>query len=446
MIFSAPIIAPWSSKSIWIEMKRTDFLRFCFRPQSAVLLLLLLLFSLFGSYLFTRPEKKSTPSPEEAFRQMEDALLEANRSVARARTEEEKLPFRASVIFYKMAMEHSFPVWESDFYSEVLHRFSALAVSFEKSEEEKAEAARLESILFQEDRAGFVSYLEEKMREMPLTNAEIAIQTEQNKLLFLSDSPSSGGREELLGDIRLLRESLSQGENRFHLAGKSAPLLKSERARLQALLEIKILQFRSGQYSAAPANDQTLRSSEAFLALGLALSLIALFFQKEKEEASLPLRKKMAFRAVLFFVFFIPTASVFIFTAVLFAPDAAQPAFFLIANSFFKIPFALAAFLRLFLRTVSFLPFVFWMDLGKDRAFSSKASALGCVLWYLCGILAPLFGGIGIRIGHLFSFADAIFPSLSRYSLLPANRLWGILLFAILFSIPIWLQKNKKRT
>lgn len=422
-------------------------LRPYFCPLSGALLSLLLLLSFFSGYLFLRPEEKVLLSAEEEYRRLEDALLEANRSVARARTEEEKTPHRASVIFYKMALEHGFPVWESDFYSEVLHRFAALSVIPEKSEDQKAEAACLKKILFEEDREGFLKYLEEKMSLDPaLSEEEMAIRAEQNKLLFSKDLPASGGREELLEDIFLLRESLLEGENRFHLAAKSAPLKKSEANRLERLLEIKLLQYRSGRFSFSPANDQTLRSCEAFLALALVLILIFLWFRKEKEEETLPLSLKIASRASVFFAFLFLAAAVLFITASHFAPDSANPAFFFTQKAIFAVPYFAAILIRLFFRALCFLPFVLLSALFREKAFAAKAAALFCTVFHLFSVLAPFFGKIGICIGLLASPAEALFPSLSRYTLLPPSPIFPLLLLALFCAIPIVFLRKKKRT
>lgn len=425
-----------------------EALRSLFCPLAGLLLGALLLFSFLSGFLDAAPQKKAAPSQEEEFRLLEDALLEASRNVARAKTEEEKLPFRASVLFYKMAMEHSFPVWESAFYSEALTRLATLSVAAEKSEEMQSEIARLETILFQEDREGFLLYLEEKLREDPtLSESEIALQIEQNQLLFLKDIPESGGREELLEDILLLRKSLFEGKNHFHLAAKSAPLRSDSAAKLEALLNFKIHQFQSEKFPSAPANDQTLRSGEAFLSLLLVLALLFLFAKKEKEEALPPLGIRLAFFFAAFLSFFVPVALALFFTTVYLAPDAAQPVVFFTQKAFVEIPFFFGLLCRLLLRFLSFLPFVLPFFLGKKKAFFAKLSALLCIAFYLFGLGAPFFGGPGIRIGFLFNLADSLFPSPSRYTLLPQSPLWAALIFLILCAAPFLIAKKiKKRT
>ncbi len=432
-------------------MKRNSFFIGCFRflrslfsPAVIFFSLTLLLFAFLSGYLFTPPEKKENLSEEEEYRLLEDALLDMQRSVAKAPTEEAKRPFREGVFFYKTAMEEKIPVWSSSFYSEVLHRLSILLASPEKTDQTEKEIKSLKEILEKEDREGFVFYLEEKMRQSGnFSEKEIALHRDQNFLIFSKDNPESAGREELLEDIFLLRESLLEGKNKFHLAEKEAKFDERKAQKLKTLMNFKIDQYESGRFLSTPANDQTLRSSESFLVLLFALVFLFAAAKKEKEEEKSPLSVKIVSYLLFSVLHVVLIAFVLIFSARHFSADTAIPLILLSRKSFFSIPFALGVFLRLLLRALPYLPFFLFFFAEKKNA---RPAALGILSWYLFGVFAPFFGKVGIQIGQVFFLADSVFPSPSRFTLLPPSPLWSVAVLLLLSAIPMFLiLKSKKR-
>ena len=221
------------------------------------------------------------PKDQEGFDRaaLDEALLEAREDLSR---DENDLLLREKVLFYESVRQFDLFPWDTPFATEGASAYARLLLREEAGGEELSEEKTLlGEILQNQDGERLATYLtEEKSGEGVLSPEDLAKQKEEKILLFSAPDAAAPGQSALFYEISLLKQSLR--EDRDFFSGTESPLSPKQKARYEALLEIRTEQYLAGDSDPVPANEKTLWTGEKITALLILLFLLYVLDQSGK--------------------------------------------------------------------------------------------------------------------------------------------------------------------
>ena len=416
---------------------------------TAALAALILLISFCTAFLYLPAPK----SEEEDFDRaaLEDALLEAREDLSR---NEGDLLLREKVLFYESIRQFDLFPWDTPFATEGASAYARLLLREEAGGEALSEEkSLLADVLQKRDGERLASFLtEEKSGEGAFSREDLAKQKEEKLLLFSAPDAATPGQSALFYEISLLKQSLR--EDRDFFSGTESPLSPKQKARYEALLEIRTDQYLAGDSDPVPANEKTLWTGEKITAL---LTLLFLFYVlgQSGDGDTLSRRgiaRRLVFHLGLFLLLTFLSALVLFFATLFSAPGTVRRVLMPWGEGYISIPFFLGLFCRLLCRGASDLPVLFLAHLliqrKRGRTWLKILAFLPILRYVFTSIPVPVIPQSVFTFLSAFCPELALFPDLSPYAprLAPLSLSLPLLLLETGLILFFLFRKGKKES
>lgn len=438
------------------------------RPVLWILAAVFLFFPFLGVLFFT--EAAPTPPPA-SFAEEKEALTaaweKAKEDYENLSPGEDLAQPRQRILFYETALRFEMAVWSSDFLSEAASLYAQLIRELEilrayPKEETALRKAYLEEkepilrrILQERDDAGYLEFLEEKMRDDGVSEDEIRDAMDEAALRIRATlrSKMTPAKSLAVARCRALQKSLREGVNAFDPAYEGQALSDQDREIFKALEARLLEELATDSLDPVPANTETVFFFEglgAILTLVLLLSLTGAFKKEPSDQKSLPALLAVLLTAGALFSL-VYTLSLALVTR-LFAPGSLVDSIFFLGE-IHSLPFLLSLILRALMNLVSLMPWMLLALYPLRREHLRMAQPVLILLAYLLydigGIVARLDGGKRTLTPYLpfvhTDLAGAFFPRFPLDLAVSRLPLFSLALVLALTAGLIFLVDKKRK-